>query len=77
MSQQAAILSAMQSGANSSDGVARRTRIARHTVQVRLAELARLGVLQAYAMRTDGRRGRMPKFYRIATSPQSAAGTTG
>jgi predicted ArsR family transcriptional regulator len=60
-----AILSAVKTGAHQSREIAQRTGIDLGIVQVRLAELARHGVVHKYKLRPDGRRGRMPKFYRI------------
>jgi predicted ArsR family transcriptional regulator len=64
----AKIIAALQSGANRTREISARTGIRVEIVQVRLAELAKRGAVNAYTMRSDGRHGRMPKFYRAASA---------
>jgi len=64
--QQAAILRAIENGAHRCRDISERIGAPIDNVRVRLWELVRLGAVRSYSMRADGRKGRMPKHYRLS-----------
>lgn len=63
MSAREAILSAIESGAHRTREIAERTGLRREIVQIRVADLLKIGVVSSFRMLT-GRHGN-EKFYRI------------
>ena len=61
------IVSALRSGIHSTHELAKATGKSVESTRVRMSELAKAGIVRAYAMRSDGRKGRMPKHYRLNT----------
>lgn len=66
MNQHKTIVAAIQNGAHYSREIAHRTGISIPSVQARLYELVKRRIVYAHGMRGDGRRGVMPKHYRLA-----------
>jgi hypothetical protein len=69
VSQYTAILSAIQCGAHFTHDIAERIGVARHIVQIRIAELVKVGQLSAYRIRHISQcrhhRTKREKFYRL------------